>query len=161
MYKAGDYLVFKNDVCVVSEIKKNHIGGKDYYILKPVYDQSLTLEIPTDNKNGLLRDVISKQDAEELIKKIPSIEVISTNDKMIENIYKELLKNSNMEDFVKIIKTTYLRNKERLDNRKKVGEIDNAYFNKAEKLLYTELSISLGKSYDETKEYIFEKMQNS
>lgn len=158
MYKIGEYLVFKNDVCLVDSIKKNHIAGKDYYVLKPIEDTSLTIEIPVNNDNKLIRDVISKKDAEILIKRIADIELINTNEKMIENVYKELLKNASMEDLVKIIKTTYLRNKERTDNHKKVGEIDNTYFNKAEKLLYSELSVSLGKSFEETKQYIFDKM---
>lgn len=42
---------------------------------------------------------------------------------------------------------------------KKIGEIDDSYFKLAEKILYNELSISLGKSYDETKNYVVESVK--
>ena len=60
------------------------------------------------------------------------------------------------ENLIKIIKTTYTRNNERLKKGKQVGEKDETYFNKAEKLLYSELAISLGMNYDEVKQYIFD-----
>ena len=41
------------------------------------------------------------------------------------------MQNGTHEDLIKIIKTTYLRNKERLDNNKKTTDKDNYYFNQA------------------------------
>ena len=53
----------------------------------------------------------------------------------------------------------YIRNKERLDNNEKVGDKDNYYFNLAEKCLYTEISYSLGISYEEAREYILKEVR--
>ena len=115
MYKENDYLVYKKDVCKVREVRKNKMNGKDYYILIPVNDESLIIEAPADNRMGFIRDVISKEDAENLIKKIPEIESLENiDDKYIEKTYKELLYNGNLEDLIKIIKTTYLRNDARI-----------------------------------------------
>ena len=50
------------------------------------------------------------------------------------------LKKMRYEDLIKIIKTTYLRNKERIDNNKKIGGTDDEYFKQAEKYLYNEFS---------------------
>ncbi len=72
--------------------------------------------------------------------------------------YKELLKSNNLLDLVKIIKTSYLRNKKRLDNNKKVGEKDQNYFELAEKYLYTEFSIVLNLTYNDTKKYIINEI---
>ena len=47
-----------------------------------------------------------------------------------------------------------MRNKNRIDIKRKIGEKDDAYFKKAEKYLYTEFSIALNLSYEETKEYV-------
>lgn len=60
-----------------------------------------------------------------------------------------------------MLKYTYLRNKIRLDNKKKISEIDNTYFIKAERCLYTEFSIVLNTSYEETKQYVIDKVSNS
>ena len=64
------------------------------------------------------------------------------------------MQNRTHEDLIKIIKTTYLRNKERIDNNKKTTDKDNHYFNQAELYLYNEFSVVLNLTYDETKEYV-------
>lgn len=46
-----------------------------------------------------------------------------------------------------------------MDSHKKVGEKDNYYFEKAEKFLYTEFSIVLNKTIEETKQYIIDKLK--
>ena len=156
MYKKDDIIVYKNDICKIIDIK--NINGKDYYILTPVYDDSLKNYVPFDNVCNM-RKIISKNEAEKIIDVIPSVDVINVdNDKLIENEYKNLLNEMNHIGLIKIIKTTYLRNKDRIDSKRKIGEKDDMYFKKAEKMLYTELSYALNKSYDETKNYIIEKV---
>jgi len=158
MYSIGDYVVYNNNVCKIFEIKEKHYFGKDYYLMHPIDDDSLNIEVPIDNK--LIKSPISKEQALELIDKIPNIGVLEDNTKMIENTYKQLMKSSNLEDLVKIIKTTYLRNDYRIKNNKRISEKDMTYFYNAEKRLYNELSISLGLTFKETKEYIINKLNN-
>ena len=106
------------------------------------------------NTNGL-----TKKEVEDIIKTIPNIKPIISTDRLIENEYRNLLNTNKHEDLIKIIKTTYLRNKERLDNNKKIGGKDDEYFKQAEKYLYSEFSIVLGMSYDETRKYVIEKVK--
>ena len=69
---------------------------------------------------SFIRDVISKEEAEKLIKKIPKIETLENlDDKYIEKTYKELLYNGDLKDLIKIIKTTYIRNDNRIKSNKK------------------------------------------
>lgn len=154
MYKKDQYVVYKHDVCKIKNIKENK--GNTYYVMTPIDDDSLIIDIPIDNKNWLLRDIISKENAINLIKKIPKIEPIENiNEKKLEEYYKEMLKNNDYESLIKIIKTTYLRNEYRLKNKKKINEKDNTYFKLAEKYLHNELAISLNMSLEEVKNYIF------
>ena len=160
MYKSNDYLVYKKDVCKVREVKKNKMNGLDYYILVPINDNSLIIDVPADNRMGYIRDIISKEEAEKLINNIPNIEPLKNiEDKYIENTYKDLIYNGTKEDLIKIIKTAYLRNEERINNKKKISDKDLNYFNKAEQYLYNELSIALNMTFDETKEYVVNKVQ--
>jgi len=154
MYQKDDYVVYKRNVCKIKDINKNSFSNKDYYILIPIDDNSLTINIPVENSEKLLRDIIKKEQAETLIKSIPNIKVINSNDKLLEVEYKNLMHSENLEDLITIIKTTYLRNDMRLKTGKKIAEKDNEYFNRAEKYLYNELSISLNMTYNEVKEYI-------
>lgn len=88
------------------------------------------------------------------------IEILNMENKLLENEYKKLLSDENHESLIKIIKTTYLRNKARVDSKKKVSEKDEYYFKLAEKYLYNELSVVLGMSYDKTKEYIINNLKD-
>ena len=151
MYKINDYVVYKRNVCKIKEVKDN------LYVLNPIDDESLIITISKDNNS--IRNIITKEESLNLINSIPNIDIIKVNDKLIENEYKNLLNSGRLEDLVKIIKTTYLRNKKRIDNKKKIGEKDDNYFKKSEKLLYNELSISLNLSYEDTKNYIKESVE--
>ncbi len=159
LYKINDYLVYKKDVCKVKDIKKNKMNGLNYYILVPIDDDSLIIDIPTDNRMGFIRNIISKEETEKLINKIPNIEPLNNiDDKYIERTYKDLIYNGTHEDLIKIIKTSYLRNEDRVNNKKKLSDKDTKYFEQAEKYLYNELAISLGMNFEETKEYIIHKV---
>ena len=65
----------------------------------------------------------------------------------------------NEEDLVKVIKTTYLRNKERTENKKRRAEIDSIYFKEAETALYAEISALLNMSIQEAKDYVISKVE--
>lgn len=145
------YIVYERNVCEIVEIKKNYIRGVDYYILRPLNDCSLKISVPVNSK--LIRDVISKEKAFEIINNIKNIDIFE-KEKLIENEYKKLLDTGDLNDLVKIIKTTFLRNKERIVNKKKISEKDDEYFNKAEMYLYTELGIALNMKNDDVKNYI-------
>ena len=159
MYKVNDIVVYKKYICRIKEIKENHLSGKNYYVMVPIDDDSLKIDVPTEDKLGLIRNVISKEDANNLIDRIAKIDVIQADEKSIESEYKKLFSEDSLENLIKIIKTTYLRNNERLLNKKKISEKDENYFQKAEKQLYNELSISLGMDFEQTRKYIIEYVQ--
>lgn len=158
MKKVGDYIIYRKDVCKIIDIKKNHFNNMDYYLLIPVDDDSLHIDVPVDNRMGYLRNLISKEEVEYIIKKIPEVDVINSDEKKLEGEYKSLLSEGTHENLIKIIKTTYLRNKDRIDNKKKISDRDNHYFELAEKYLYNEFSVVLNMSYEETKEYVINQV---
>ena len=158
MFKVGDYVVYKRNVCKIEETKE--VNNKKYYVLIPIDDKTLSISILLDKADLLLRKPITKDESEKLIESIPNIDTIKVNHKLMENECKLLFNTGKLEDLIKIIKTSYLRNYDRILNHKKISEKDDNYFNKAETLLYNELSISLGKSYEDTKKYVIEKVES-
>ena len=109
----------------------------------------MDINIPYLNGELLLKEIRKESS-------IPILENI--DDKYIEKTYKELLYSGSLEDLITIIKTTYLRNDERIRTNKKVSYKDKTYFEKAEDYLYNELSVTLSMSFDDTKEYIIHKV---
>lgn len=157
MFKKSDYVVYKRNVCIVKDIKEKHFNNKDYYVLYPIDDDSLKIDVPVDS--NYLRNVISKEEANNLINQIKDVQIITFQDKLSENEYIKLLNSGNLLDLVKIIKTTYLRNEERIKMGKKIGEKDDNYFNMAERILYNELSIALNINFDQVRQYIINKIE--
>lgn len=159
MKKIGEYIIYRRDVCKIIDIKKNHINQLDYYVLVPVNDSSLHIDVPIDNHLGYIRELMSREEVDKLIERIPNISIIDANARHLEEQYKKLLDNGEHEGLIKIIKTTYLRNKKRLDNKKKISDKDQYYFDLAEHYLYDEISVILNKSFEETKEYVIKHLR--
>lgn len=162
MYKINEVVMYRNEVCEIKEIKKNKINNKDYYVLNPLVKTNThtVYEVPCANIANNIKNIMSKKEVEDLINEIPSIETLEFKSSMAKNRYQELLKSGNRKDLVKIIKTTYLNNEERLKNNKKIGSVDDYYFKMAEDLLYKEIAAVLGLSLEETRLYITNKIKS-
>lgn len=156
MYKINDYIIYKREVCQIKDLKKKYYQDRDYYILNPLTDETLTLNVPVDSKD--IQDALTEKQALEVIQSLKDVEYIDVPEKLLENTYKELLSTQNPLDLAKIIKTTYIRNQKRKINGKKIATKDDNYFNIAEKYLYTTLGVALNMSYDECKNYVLDYM---
>ncbi len=160
MFKKGDYVICgSNGICKVTDITTLNMAGartdRLYYIFKPVYSESSTVYIPVDNHKISLRAALSEKEAHELIDKIPSLELIWVeNEKQRELIYKECMRKNTCEDYVRIMKTLYLRKQSRLSKGQKVIGIDEKYLKLAEDYLYGELAIALGIPKQNVEDYI-------
>ena len=145
MFRIGDYVAhYKEGVCEVVNIGKIDMGSsdKEYYTLKPVYDAAGTVYTPVDNKREQIRQLITKEEAENLIKEMSEIDTIGvTNEKQREAMYKNALLHNQCREWVSLIKTSYGRNKERIQAGKKTINIDERYMSSAEKFLYGELAV--------------------
>lgn len=74
MYNIGDFVVYKNDVCQVTDYKEKHIKSADYYELTPILDSTLKIVVPVNS--GFLRSILSKDEELAIIDMIPSIGTI-------------------------------------------------------------------------------------
>lgn len=154
MYQVGDYVVKSaNGICVVKDIMNPDFVDDDkklYYELQPLADSKTVLYVSTDRDDGSMRAVITEEEAENLIRMIPTIdEPWINNERERERNYKEAIKSNEPEKLIGIIKLIYQRKKMRLEQGKKTTIVDKQYFDKAEDLLYSELELVLKKSRDE------------
>lgn len=158
MYNSGDVVVYGRDVYRIKDVKDNYLFDKTYYIMNPIDDDSLVTSVSVDT-TSYLRDVITKEETEDLIAKISFIEIVQASDRDIEYEYKQLLRENTLEALITIIKTTYMRNMMRQNQNKRISEKDEQYFNQAERRLYNELSISLHLTFDDTKQYVIDSVE--
>jgi len=116
-------------------------------------DGSVKMQVPVSNKAGNLRDLITEDEIRELIISAPDIQTLENKPANMKSQYAALLKGNDIQDLICIIKTSYGRNKARMEQHKKLASIDDEYLQKAENYLYQEISVALGKTYEEAKAY--------
>ena len=166
-YENGDFVSKPvTGVCKIEDIlyltpedKKNK---KLYYLMKPVEDEKEKIYIPVSNSDSRLRLCLTKDEAWNLIERIPEIPTAwINNEKLREQSYKEAVKANDPEALVAIIKMIYQRKEKRLAQGKKCTATDARYFQLAENLLYMELGVALGKPKQEVCRTIIEYITNN
>lgn len=164
MFEIGEFIVYgHNGICKVEDITYLDMSGVDkdrlYYVLQPVNTKGGKVYSPVDSNKIQTRKMLTEQEANELIDEIPEIEQLwVTNDKLREEQYKAAVKGCDCRQWIRIIKTLYLRKKERLAQGKKVTAIDEHYMKLAENQLYGELSVALGKKRGEMEDFITQRI---
>ncbi len=164
MYQPGDFIVYgSTGVCRVEGTgTPDSAPEKDvlYYKLSPIYDAGV-IYVPVDSK-AFMRPVMTREQAEALIDRIPEIpeNVCDNHDmKMLNERYRACLSTHENDDLVRLIKSVYLKNQRTLKAGRHMGQTDQAYMKRAEKLLYGELAIVLGIDFDKVQPYIKNRVQ--
>ncbi|MGN0343069.1 MAG: CarD family transcriptional regulator [Roseburia sp.] len=167
MFEVGDYIVYGNNgVCQVTEIgylDKSMVREKKlYYTLVPCYSSGNKIFTPVDNEKVIMRPVLTKQEADELIRRIPEIDSLwIADEKRRETIYKEAFRTCDCTELVRIIKTIWLHKKDRQAEGKKTTTVDDRYFQMAESNLYGELAFSLDMEKDQVRKYIIDTVEEN
>ena len=148
-------------VCRVVDVTGNPIDRLDkvrkYYVLEPVFEKGSTVYTPVDNDKVIMRKIMNREEAEELVERITKIDTVwIQEEKSREQMYKEAIRTYDCHSLVRIIKTLYLRKQDRLKEGKKVLSSDEQYLRKAEELLYSEMSLALSIPKEEVEAYITE-----
>ena len=161
-YEIGD-LVSKpvTGICKIEDIlyltPQDEKNNKLYYLMRPIEDEKDKIYVPVSNSDSRLRLCLTKEEAWNLIKRIPEIPTAwINNEKMREQNNKEAVKANDPEALVAIIKMIYQRKQKRLAQGKKCTATDARYFQIAENLLYMELGAAIGKPKKEVCETIIE-----
>lgn len=160
MFEKGDYIVYGHTgICQVLDVTTLDLDGisKDrlYYVLRPEGETEGKIFTPVDSVKLIIRRIMSREEAEELLDSIPEIEAIDVpEDKIREEKYKACIKSCECKELVRIIKTIYTRKKDRVSLGKKVTATDERYLKLAEENLYTELSKLLGVPKGKMEAYI-------
>lgn len=157
-YHIGDIVVHGREIGTITGVDEAYRDGEDYYVIAAMNDPTLKVRTPITRSDELLRPAMSRETAEALIDKIPSIEVVSDlNTQNIQQTYNNLVKSGDHDDIIRLIKTSYSRCDAKIKSGKPRGEKDKVYLRMAERLLYSELAVALGKTYDETRRYVIDR----
>lgn len=165
MFEKGEYIIYgTKGVCKVADITTIDMEGatKDrlYYVLEPLGVSGSKVFTPVGNTKIIMRRILTKEEALHLIDGITNIGQLGVaNDKQREEKYKEALKSCDCTEWVKVIKSLYLRKQERVSQGKKLTSMDERYLKTAEDTLFSELSIPLDISKEEMENFITDKIE--
>lgn len=165
MFEIGELIIYGgNGVCRVEKIGPIDTGmgtkGRMYYTLNPLKNKDSRIFTPVDNEKVIMRPTMTKEDALALIDQIQNVETLWIGDeRRRETEYKEAVRKCDCREYVKIIKTIYLRKEARLADGKKVTAVDERYYAIAEENLYGELAVALGMDRDQTKIFVEQRVK--
>lgn len=150
-YKIGDYVLYGfSGSCQVVEIGPLSFGGPDkiYYSLKPVYDSRSTVYVPLNKENEIVRKVITKPEAEEVLKKISQG---PSNDTAFEREgCEEVLKSGDNVEVSRVIRQLRNLRKENRKNHKGLNISEERILRDAERIFFSELATALEMTMEDT-----------
>ncbi len=160
MFKEGDLIVYGNTgVCRVKGITtpRMDIADEDtlYYQLEPLFQQGV-IYTPVDTK-VFMRQVISKETAEELINSIPGIEAEAYHGDSVQQLnehYAAAMNNHDCATLIELTMSIYTKRANAIEHKHRFGLIDERYMKRAEDMLSSEFSIALGIPKDDVMGYI-------
>lgn len=160
MYSVGDKIVHPmHGAGTVAEITTQNVNGStlEYYILKlPANNMKIMVPVASCEKIGI-RDVITKERAEELLNLITTIDIddnANWNKRYRENSAR--IKSGDLDEVVRVIKTLYVR-----DSKTGLSTGERKMLHSAKQILYSELVLAKNTTYDEIVAEIENKLSSS
>lgn len=120
MFKLNDYVCYgATGVCQITETKKERISGvtKEYYVLKPVFNENSAVYVPMDNAALLekMRPIVSATELKKILANAKNRrDEWIANDFQRTEYFRETLKNGNRADIIEIVRMLGRRQKELL-----------------------------------------------
>ena len=129
----------------------------EYYVMQPAFGKNMTIKTPVNNPNVLMRHIITKDNVLSLLAKKQETEKAWINDNRARNQnFKAALKTGECGEWIQLIKTLSLEQKEKINIGKKLQKIDADILKTAEKNLNEEFAIALNISPGEVPSFIQE-----
>ena len=149
MFEKHEYVFHESGgICQVADICKSPLDNmpadRDYYILQPVQDANSMIYVPVDSDCIFLRRLMNREEAEALLSKIASVELIDEkNPKLLRAKYIETMRTHDPIEWVRVIKTVEARIKLLAARSQRISETERSFLERAKKNLHGELALSL------------------
>ena len=104
----------------------------------------------SDAMDGIIREVSTKEELSELMERMPYIQTIQApNGKVRKELYELSMKKYDDVEWVKVIKSVYLRMEDR-----RYEDFEPRYMEKAKQFLYREIAVRFEIPYEEVEQFV-------
>lgn len=166
MFKVNDVIIYGTQgVFQIADVEEKTVSGakKNYFVLKPVYDNGATVFAPTDNAQirKKMRYLLTKDEIHRLIDAMPDENAVwIENENERKERYKGILTRGDHLELIQMIKAIYRNKKEREAEGKRLHMSDERFFREAEQILYNEFQYVLKlNNKEELMTYIFSRIE--
>jgi CarD family transcriptional regulator len=144
MYKTGDHVICKSG----GVWKVLESSAEKMTLALHESGEEKKLRLPDDDE--IVRDIANKEDILEAISRIPFIRTIQApNDKIRRELYEEAMSKFNEAEWIKVIKSAYLRGESR-----RLAQYETEYAQKAKNFFHGEISVVMEIPVCEVEDYI-------
>ncbi|MBQ4220491.1 MAG: CarD family transcriptional regulator [Butyrivibrio sp.] len=162
MLNVGDCVIYGShglckvrDILVPAFLEKGN--EKQYYMMISAVDAGSVIYVPVEGAEDKVRDVMSADDAEELICEIEDVDELDLPDgKKAEPEITGIIKRNIADEMMSLVKSLHKIKAMREAEGKKFAALNEKYLNMAEKLLYTEMAFSLKTEKETIKDRVIE-----
>lgn len=150
-YKIGDYVLYGfSGSCQVIEIGPLSFGGPDkiYYSLKPVYDSRSTIYVPLNKEDEIVRKVITKPEAEEVLETIMHRQ--SKEMTLERDVCEAVLKSGDNVEVSQVIRQLRSLRKENRKNHKGLNISEERILRDAERIFFSEIATAFEMTMEDT-----------
>lgn len=164
MYEQGDIVIYgAQGICRIEAVGPLNLRigapGAQYYTLRSYYHPELVIYAPVDGHAIVMRDPLTRQQAEAVIDDLPNVpELRITDEKARETAYRAVLHGCDCRALAGLIKTLHHRRGLRARQGRRPTGLDDRYFRQAEDQLYGELGYVLGIAREDAPAYIRERL---
>lgn len=160
MYRVNDIVTYStHGVCRIFSVETRNFSGTpaEYYVLRSEGDSRNTFYVPTDNKalTSQMHRVLSRDELDELIRAMPDEKYIWIEDDNLRKAeYEKILRSGNRRKLIQLIKTLYIRRKDKMSENRKLRSADEHFLKDAEAALYEEFAYVLDIPREQVLPYI-------
>lgn len=148
-FNIGEHVVYgAGEICRIEEKINRCFDGiteREYFRLIPIYSKGSNFYIPSDDYEGKVRKLLTKEEIYTLIDEMPNAEAQWCEDKnQRKSQFFSVLRSDNYHELISMMRTLYLQREEQISKGKKLLAADERVMHEAEKLIHHEFSFVLG-----------------
>ncbi len=161
MFCVGQTVLYgSNGVCMVDDVTEKRIGKTkmQYYVLKPLCNNTSTLFVPTANQQlvSKMRRILTEDEAEAILRDLPPCGDWNDNKQERSEQFRAIITEGSCVELIRLIRLVCTHGQEQLAGGKRLHITDERFLKEAEKMICEEFSLVLHISRDEVLERILQ-----
>ncbi|RDW16100.1 CarD family transcriptional regulator [Oceanobacillus arenosus] len=153
MFDIGDQIIYSvHGLCKIDDICEKTFGNKtrNYYVLHPLDDLRLTINVPVNSDQAVMLKVMEKEEAEEILQSFLQPGITWIEDPRQRNKeYSSLINTGDRKSIVKIANTLIKEQYYASQNKKRLYDQDRNLLTNIQNIMFEELAVSLNTSVGE------------